>query len=376
MKLLIIANYAKEHINKFHLPTIKKFKDKGWQVDVACRADENIPFCDNVYDLPCSRNLFAIGTLKSVKLLKKIISDNKYDVVHCHTLCGRLIGTMAAFRFKKQGVKLFFSLHGLNYYKGSSFLSKFIIFLDRYMLKKADYIFSVNNEDLLFIKSRDMVNCRMQFCPVSINFDKFRPKGILTDIKVDFRNSYGIGNATLLTYVAEINKNKNQIFLLKVLRTLKKTGYNFKLLLVGPDHSNNTISQVIKRYKLSDQVILLGWRDDIYNILISSDIYVASSKREGFGVNIIEAMYCGLPVVASNNRGHREIIQDGVNGFLVDLDDVVLFAQRIKDIVEKSELKENIVKNSLSVIQDRFSFRSEDIIYDCYEEYFGENVCS
>ena len=48
-KILFVANVAKEHINKFHLPTIKELKKRGWQVDVACEADVAVPYCDHLY---------------------------------------------------------------------------------------------------------------------------------------------------------------------------------------------------------------------------------------------------------------------------------------------------------------------------------------
>ena len=63
-------------------------------------------------------------------------------------------------------------------------------------------------------------------------------------------------------------------------------------------------------------VDFLGYRNDIAKILSVCDIAVASSLREGLPVNIMEAMACGLPVIASENRGHKELIQNGVNGWI------------------------------------------------------------
>ena len=152
MKLLIVANYAKGHINKFHIPTIKKFKENGWTVDVACNLDSTVPECDNAYNLPIERNPFKLKSLKAIKTLKKLIAENKYDVVHLHTLSGRVIGTLAAKGFLKKGLKIAASYHGLNYYEGSSKLSKLIIPLDRYLSKFTSVSFSDNNEDIIYAK--------------------------------------------------------------------------------------------------------------------------------------------------------------------------------------------------------------------------------
>ena len=65
-------------------------------------------------------------------------------------------------------------------------------------------------------------------------------------------------------------------------------------------------------------VDFLGYRNDIETLLKISDVAVASSLREGLPVNIMEAMACGLPVIATDNRGHRELIKNNKNGWIID----------------------------------------------------------
>ena len=77
-KLLLVANVVKEHVLKFHVPTIRHLKEQGWTVDVACRMDVSIPECDTAYDLPCNRNPFRGGLGKSVKRLREILKKNPY----------------------------------------------------------------------------------------------------------------------------------------------------------------------------------------------------------------------------------------------------------------------------------------------------------
>ena len=67
-------------------------------------------------------------------------------------------------------------------------------------------------------------------------------------------------------------------------------------------------------------VDFLGYRNDIESLLKMSDIAVASSLREGLPVNIMEAMACGLPIIAIDNRGHRELVSNNKNGWLVEKD--------------------------------------------------------
>ena len=72
----------------------------------------------------------------------------------------------------------------------------------------------------------------------------------------------------------------------------------------------------------------------------TADVCVASSIREGFGINLIEALYCGLPAIATNNRGHRMALKNGENGLLVDVNDCSKMAEYIERIMRDEAFKE------------------------------------
>ena len=369
MKLLIVANYAKQHINKFHIPTIKKFKEKGWTVDVACNADDRVEFCDNLFHLPIERNPFKFKSLKAIKILKTIIEQNKYDVVHLHTLAGRVIGTLAAKKFRKQGLKLVVTYHGLNYYKGSSLKTKVLIPLDRYLSKFTDLSFSVNNEDIAYGKR---VGLKMEgciFCPISINVQRLLPLEEHKEKRATTRKNLGVcENETLLTYIGELHKNKNQTLLLRVLQELINSNKNAKLMLVGPENDKGALKEKSKKMGVENKVIFTGWRSDVGDLLCASDIYVASSIREGLGINLVEAMFVGLPIVATDNRGHREVIENGKNGYLVPLNNEKLFAERIEELLNDKIKVENFIQEGFAVYNDKFSQKSEEVIFNAYKE--------
>lgn len=372
MKLLIVANYAKGHINKFHIPTIKKFKENGWQVDVACNLDGEVPLCDNAYNLPLERNPFRFKSLKAIKMLKKIIEQNNYDVIHLHTLTGRVVGTLAAKGFKEKGLKIVATYHGLNYYDGSSMLSKLIIPIDRYLSKFCDLSFSDNSEDIIYAKKYRLKIADSIFCPISINVERLLPveKHFLNRNAI--RNSFKVNeDEKLLTYVAELYKNKNQIYLLNSLKILKERGYKVKLMLIGPEADGGELKEAVKNYGFEKDVILTGWRSDIGDLLCASDIYVASSIREGLGINLIEAMLVGLPIVATNNRGHREVIVDGENGYLVDIDSPKSCADRIEEFLTNTVVAEKFIKRGKEIYLEKFSKKTEDVIFEEYQKKLG-----
>ena len=99
---------------------------------------------------------------------------------------------------------------------------------------------------------------------------------------------------------------------------------------------------------MEQNVKILGKRDDINDILSITDIYLASSIREGLGLNIVEAMYKEIPIIATANRGHRELVKDGVNGYLVEADDVDGFAKKAVSIMKSPPVTATIICRSIS----------------------------
>ena len=158
-----------------------------------------------------------------------------------------------------------------------------------------------------------------------------------------YRRNLGLSEDDfVMTYVAELNENKNQKMLINMLKEVKKDIPSAKLMLVGPDHENGKLQKYAAKLGLSNSVFFLGWRNDIPELLRISDVYVASSKSEGLGLNLIEAMACDLPVVASKNRGHCEVITDGSNGMLVNFNDYQAMASKVLQLSKDSKLRNKL----------------------------------
>ena len=100
-KVLFTATVVKTHINVFHLPYLKWFKEQGYEVHVAAKNDFVnepciIPNCDKFYDINFARFPFSKTNIKAYKQLKKIITENKYDIIHCHTPVAGVLTRLAA----------------------------------------------------------------------------------------------------------------------------------------------------------------------------------------------------------------------------------------------------------------------------------------
>lgn len=345
-KLLIVANVAKEHIRKFHIPFIINMKEKGWQVDVACRLDEPVPEADHAYDLPCDRNPFQGGLSKSIKALKTLIKENNYDVIHCNTVTGNMIARIAAQPFRKNGLKVFYTCHGLHFFKGAP-LSRWLLGypVEKILSHFTDLMITINTSDYEMAKQK-LKSCKAieKIHGIGVDFSKYQEKNQVFDPKAK-RRELGIEESDLvLIYVAELNDNKNQSSLLNMFEIVKKSVPDAKLILAGPDHNDGKHKREAAEKHLSDSVLFLGWRSDIPELLKIADIYTASSKSEGLPLNLLEAMASELPVVAYKNRGHCEIIAHEKNGFLAEQNDAEQMAGYVLELYRSPELKKKITE--------------------------------
>lgn len=343
-KLLIVANVSKEHIRKFCIPFIDRLQESGWSVDVACRMDVPVPECDNAYDLPCDRNPFRGGITESVKVLKDILSQNNYDLLVCSTMVGAIIARLAAAPFRKKGLKVIYMCHGIHFFPGASITRWLMGYpVEKFLAYKTDVIIVTNDGDLEMARKHLHIPVIEKSHSMGVNLKRFRGSALSAEERVEQRKILGITpDDFVMIYVAEIIANKNQQMLLKAFEIVRKTIPNAKLVLVGPEHDEGELRKAVESKGLQNEVLLLGWRSDVPMLLHLADVYVASSKSEGLGLNLIEAMACNLPVIASNNRGHLETVIHEKTGFLVEINDSEAMANYVLQLREDAELRKRM----------------------------------
>ena len=349
-KLLFVANVAKEHINKFHIPTIKAFRNNGWIVDVACSGDAEVPECDHQYNMCWTRSPFTLKTIKGIRELKQLLMVNRYDVIYCHTPVGGLIARLASRKARKNGTKVIYCAHGFHFFEGAPLVNWLIYYpLEKWLAHFTDVVFTVNREDYERASKKFTKKTEVKLVPeVGVNFDRLKISNP-DQVRKEYREKLNIREeTTALIYVAELIPNKNQKMLIDAVKILLDKGEDVKLILPGPDHYDGEIEKYIHSLALDNYVKTLGWRSDVGELMHAADICTASSIREGFGINLVEAMYCGLPVVATKNRGHEMIINDGDNGYIVNLNDTETLADKVVQLIHNPNLRDKFSNNDVS----------------------------
>ena len=335
-KVLFVASVA-GHIKNFHTPYLKLFKDKGYTTYVAAnwtlKENEKIDFCDNFIQLPIERKPFSLKNIKAICKLKKLLKVEKFDLIHCHTPMGSVVARLSAKSSRKKGTKVVYTAHGFHFYKGAP-LKNWIIYypVEKICSRWTDCLITITNEDYKFAKKHFKNIKKIEHVNgVGMNAKRLE-KGLTESEKNDIRENLKIKSDDIVfSYVAELNSNKNQMLLIHIIERLKDSYPNIKLLLIGNGPLKERYKEYIDENNLNEFIKLLGKRNDINELLSITDIYMASSKREGLPVNIMEAMYKGIPIVATDNRGHREIAMTSKNIFIEK--DITEMEQKVIDII-------------------------------------------
>ena len=327
-KVLFVATVV-AHINAFHIPYLKWFKEHGWETHVAAyvesEQEQYIDYCDVLHNICFTRAPFTFNNLKAYCKLKKIITKNCFDIIHCHTPTGGALTRLAAMKANICGsTKVIYTAHGFHFYKGAPLLNWLIYYpIEKFLSRYTDVLITINKEDYVVAKDK-MYAKRTEYIPgVGINVEEIQKVKIDRNKK---REALGIPrDAFVLISVGELNANKNHESVIKALKAINIKD-NIRYIIAGRGLLYRHLLNLVETYGLQDKVLLLGFRTDVIELLKMSDCFVFPSLREGLPVALMEAMACGLPVICSNIRGCSDLINDCHGVFLIsphDLDSIV-----------------------------------------------------
>lgn len=362
MKKVLLVATVQSHIGQFHRPLAEVLHQHGYEVHVAARnnlAEKNglkLDFADKVFDVPFSRSPKSKDNLSAYKDLKKILGDNHYEIVHCNTPMGGVVTRLAARDARKRGTKVFYTAHGFHFYQGASKKSWMVFYpIERYLSKLTDKLITITRED--YKLASEKFHCNVEYMHgVGVSAQRYYP--VSDEEKLVLRQKMGYdANLKIILCIGELNKNKNQTMAIQMMHKVIEKYPTALLLLAGNGPQKQYLEDYIANENLQNHVKMIGYVTNLQDYQHIIDVQVCCSKREGLPLNVVESMLSGNAVVASNNRGHRELIDDGHTGFLVNVDDSDLMADRVLALFDDSSLKERIVSNAMSFAQ-QYTFDS------------------
>ncbi len=352
MKILLTAT-VQSHICQFHKPLVELLHEQGCEVHVAARdnlAEKNglkLDFADKVFNLPFSRSPKNKDNLKAYKQLKKIIDEGNYDVIHCNTPMGGIVTRLAARKVRKKGTKVLYTAHGFHFYKGAP-KKNWIAFypVEKFFAKHyTDKLITITNEDHE-LASKKFGCCTARIHGVGVNEERYYPVDESEQLRL--REELGFSeDQHIILCIGELLPNKNQKMAIHMMADVVKKFPDAVLLIAGNGPEKENLEREICACDLNRNVRMLGYCTCLEKYQRISDLLVACSHREGLPLNLVEAMLTGNPVVASVNRGHRELIRDGENGYLVS--DESEMSKKVIDLLGDNEEKNRLGREAIDI---------------------------
>ena len=346
------------------LKTASMLENRGHFVHMLCIENSSLEkkaSGKNLYTIPIPAK--STSSQKSIRTLKKYITDEKYDVVHSH-LSHDLWVVVPALRLSGSRAKLFLSKH-----MGSG-VSKKDIF-HRFLYKRVDHIFAVSN----YVKNSVLKTCPVKEDIISIlypglNFEKYNPADFN---KNEIRKEFNIDpKAIVIGMSGRFSPGKGQEEFLKAAKILKdKINDNILFVIAGAasfgeDEYEKKIRELTAELELSKYVIFTGYRNDMPRILSMLDIFVFPSHEESFGITLTEAMALELPSVASGKAGVLDLISDSETGLLVPPKNPGELAEAILKLAENPRLRKQLGKASRKKAEEIFNAEYELGILEAY----------
>lgn len=373
MKVLIVAT-VQSHICQFHRPLVEMLHEHGCEVHAAARnnlAEKNglkLDFVEQVFDVPFDRSPFSPKNIWAYRKLKKVIAAGNYDVIHCNTPVGGVLSRLAARKARKTGTKVYYTAHGFHFYKGAPVKNWLLWYpVEKLMSHFTDKLITITNEDYEMAKQHFSAEvCHTH--GVGANSHKY--KVVTAEEVLQLREKLGYrADDKIILCVGELLPNKNQITAIRMVPIVLEKVPNAKLILAGNGPERDNLENEVSRLGLEDAVSLVGYRSDLENYVNIADVSVSCSYREGMPLNIIEAMLCCKSVVVSDNRGHRELVKDGINGFVIpDASDSKEFAKQVTKLLTDNDLSKRMAKAGHSI---GIQYADECLKKELEEIYYG-----
>jgi len=373
-KVLFVASISK-HILRFHLPYLEWFQQKGYETHVACRGEDNIPFVDKKWEVPFVRTPYSLNHFIAFKELKKIINNEQFVLIHCHTPMASVLTRLSATKARKKGTIVLYTAHGFHFFKKGPIFNWLTFYpIELILSRYCDGIITINNEDYQNIKKAENNRTRIFKVPgVGVKSNMFFP--VTNEEKLYIRMKNGYHNDDLiLIYAAEFISRKNHEFIIENTKVLINKIPNIKILFAGRGKLFDKLKKETFKLKLNSYIHFLGFRNDIDEIYKMSDIGISPSLQEGLPINVVEMMMTGLPIIASNIRGHNDLIKNNVHGFLYQKNNKKEFIDYTYRLSIDSQQRKLFSKNCIIKSKEFDLSNSMKEIINIYRHYLNNKI--
>lgn len=350
-KILFISNVSRR-ITNFSIPSITAGQSLGYEFHMAANYsgfnDDPSKYNVTLHHIDLMRNPFSLRNIKAYKQMLALIKKEKFDVIHCNTPIGGVLGRICGEKAKVP--KIIYTAHGFHFYKGAPLINRTLFkWAEMWMARHTDAIITLNREDYQVAqKFKLRNNGKVYFIPgVGVDTKLYQVDGVN---KEELRNSLGLKKDDIvLIAMGDLIRRKNYKASIKAIARANNKKLHFLICGKGPEL--DSLKSLAKRLGIEEQIHFLGFRTDIKELLSIADIFLFTTYQEGLPRSMMEAMAAGLPCVASKIRGNVDLIEDGKGGFLLDPNDVEGFAEAINKLANDEDLRKSMGYYNINAIK-------------------------
>ena len=347
MKILYITTMARSSFGGFIRSSIVAAQQTGIEfhiasnekgIDQGIKAEECAKLNIYHHHIDIARNPLAfLDNIRALNQVLNLIDIYNIDAIHCNTPSGGIIGRLAG---KKTGVKVIYQAHGFHFWKGAPLKNWLFYFpVENYLSRYTDLLITIAKDDYVLAKKMK-ANKVAYVHGIGIDFLRYKKRAD-DDRNLDFRIKMGIPeNATVLLSVGELNINKNHITVIRAIKRINRD--NIYYVICGKGEKQLSLQTQIDRLGLHNRVFLVGFQSNVHEYYRMADLFVFPSLREGIPGAIMEAIAVGVPVIASDIRGVRDIVPDNNYRFHPkDADGLAKLIEKISGIDNSSNINKN-----------------------------------
>jgi len=285
-----------------------------------------------------------------------IVRKNQPSIVHCHGFRAGLYGRIAA-KWVSSHTKTLLTVHGFHFfYYRNPLKKKIFIWLERLMRLLTDHVIAVSQTDW-----QHLLECKLISSETSqVILNGISPAHVTAFEKdtVRFRLHLSEHKRPIIATVARLHYQKGMSYFLNAIPPILKLFPDACFLVVGDGPEQGKLLQIARNLNILQNVQFLGNRQDVDDILSILDIFVLASLWEGLPLSLLEAMRAGIPIVATDVDGNRDVIEDGISGLLVPPKNGEALAQAVIKILHTPSLTKNLVEKAKTRLQTDFSLEN------------------
>jgi glycosyltransferase involved in cell wall biosynthesis len=340
---------------------------QGLPVTVLTRRLKGLPAFEQIQGVPVYRSIWTIDWEKlfGITYILSVFwflyrKRHTYDIIHCHIAQGfhSLVAMLFKSVFKKRVIIKVAATGPLSDFS----MIKKVIFGDKFLaaMKKTDRLIITSAQSMQEALEEGFSSEAVLQIPNGVDTHYFRPNG-------------SQGEENTITFIGRLDRMKGIHILIQAFTQLREKGWDMHLDIIGDGPEKNTLKQLAVNSRLHEHISFYGEVENVAPYLQRSTLFVLPSLSEGLSNVLLEAMACGLPVIAARTGGNPDIIQNGVNGLLVDLENPEQLSKAVERLLSDRSFADRLGVQARKTIEERYSM---DQVVEHYQTLYSDLVPS